>query len=154
MTPAERLAGLLGPWRVIRVLRHADGTRARFRGRADWTPRGPVLHCLEDGTLDQGGARYPASRVTLWRADATRLHVAFADGRPFHAFAAGPRAGAVHDCPPDTYRIGYDFGGGQGWSCRWHVTGPRKSYRALTRYRRWAAAQASTSRSSWRARST
>ncbi|UWQ20187.1 DUF6314 family protein [Jannaschia sp. W003] len=144
MTAAERLAALLGAWSFARIIRHADGTRARAWGTATWAPEGPVLRCTETGTLEQGRARLRAERVTLWRADGPRLHVAFSDGRPFHDFEPTPWAEALHPCAPDTYRLGYDFRGRGFWSCRWRVTGPRKDYVALTRYRRVAGASPRT----------
>jgi hypothetical protein len=136
MTPAARLAGLLGVWQVSRVLRSTDGLRARFKGIATWAPEGDGLRCDETGTLTQNGTAFPATRTTLWRATTTTLDVAFADGRPFHSFPPEARANARHDCAPDTYDLYYDFTGWPRWSCRWRVTGPRKDYRALTRYRR------------------
>lgn len=131
MTPAERLASLLGRWRVLRAIRHADGTRARFRGEATWRPDGTGLACVEAGMLEQGGARFPARRETLWRAGPAGIVVTFADDRPFHVIAG---AGAHHDCPPDSYRLDYDFSARGFWSVRWRVTGPRKDYRAFTRH--------------------
>ncbi|WP_179380541.1 DUF6314 family protein [Jannaschia marina] len=133
MTPPERLAGLLGTWRTLRVIRHADGTRARFEGESRWVPEGAALRCLETGRLTQGRQGFEARRETLWRATPKTLEVAFADGRPFHSIA-GPSA--HHDCAPDTYVLTYDWGNWPRWSVRWRVTGPRKDYRALTRYRR------------------
>ena len=136
MTAAERLAALTGRWHVARVVRHDDGDTARFEGTADWMPQGPVLRCTEAGRLTQAGTTFAATRETLWRADAARILVAFADGAPFHDFEALDRTAATHDCPPDLYRLFYDFGAWPRWSVRWDVTGPRKAYRALTRYRR------------------
>lgn len=131
MTPAERLAALAGRWRTLRVLRHADGTVARFSGESVWAAEGALLRCTEGGTLEQGGQRLTARRETLWRATHSAIEVLFPDGRPFHAVDG--RA-AVHHCPPDTYVLRYDFGAWPRWSVRWHVEGPRKSYRATTRY--------------------
>lgn len=133
MTPTERLAALAGPWRTHRVIRHADGTRLRFDGTSDWRPAGTLLRCCEQGTLRQGDTSFQASRETLWRATPQAIEVMFADGRPFHRID-GPDA--HHDCPPDDYRLRYDFGAWPKWSVRWRVTGPRKDYRALTRYAR------------------
>ncbi|WP_236687730.1 DUF6314 family protein, partial [Jannaschia aquimarina] len=67
MTPAERLALLEGAWHLVRVIRHSDGTRARFVGHAVWLAEGPVLRCREDGVLTQAGRTMPATRETLWR---------------------------------------------------------------------------------------
>ncbi|CTQ32407.1 DUF6314 family protein [Jannaschia rubra] len=137
MTPADRLAGLAGRWRTLRVLRHGDGTRARFLGVSTWAPDGTVLRCTEAGTLEQAGRRYEAHRVTLWRATVQGVEVLFADGRPFHRLPVpGDRAVVRHDCAPDVYDIAYDFRARTRWTLRWRVRGPRKDYRALTRYLR------------------
>ncbi len=133
MMPADRLGALAGRWRTWRALRHADGTRARFTGESVWRPEGALLRCVETGMLEQGGQAFPARRETLWRATPMAIEVLFDDGRPFHSIDGTP---AVHDCAPDTYVLRYDFGLWPDWSVRWHVTGPRKNYRAITRYRR------------------
>lgn len=131
MMPAERLAALAGRWRTLRALRHSDGTRARFEGESVWAADGALLRCTEAGELEQGGQRFPARRETLWRATPQAIEVLFGDGRPFHAIGDAP---ALHHCAPDTYALRYDFTLWPRWSVRWHVTGPRKSYRATTRY--------------------
>lgn len=135
MTPADRLAALSGKWQVTRVIRHTNDTTARFTGTAEWSPDGSGLRCDEIGLLTIGDmAPVTGNRTTLWQVQNDRLSISFADGRPFHAIGAGPRPGATHDCAPDTYCLTYDFTLWPHWSVRWHVTGPRKDYRALTRY--------------------
>ena len=134
MTPASRLAALAGTWRTRRVLRHADGTWARFEGKSVWSPDGALLRCVEAGRLSQGGQGFSARRETLWRASPGGIEVLFADGRPFHCITDD--AWARHDCPPDLYWLRYDFRAWPRWAVRWRVTGPRKAYRALTRYDR------------------
>jgi hypothetical protein len=129
--PEALLGALTGRWRAARVLRHADGTRARFIGTAEWTAEAGGLRCVEAGTLRQGGAAMQARRETLWRVEAGAVAVAFADGRPFHALGPGWRR---HDCAPDLYLVRYDWSAWPRWSVRWRVTGPRKDYRATTRY--------------------
>ena len=124
MTPAARLAALQGRWIVRRRVRHADGSRARFHGDAVWTGG----RCTERGTMRVDGQALRAERVTLWAVEGRVLAVRFADGRPFHE--VGPEAG--HDCPPDRYRLSYDFGSWPVWRCRWRVLGPAKDYVAST----------------------
>lgn len=134
MTPADRLEGLTGRWLTQRVIRHRDGTVARFTGTTLWRPDGAETICSESGQLVVADATpFAASRTTRWSATATCISVTFADGRPFHVIAG---RNAHHDCPPDDYRLRYDFSAWPEWSVRWQVTGPRKDYRALTRYRR------------------
>ncbi|MEM7491698.1 MAG: DUF6314 family protein [Pseudomonadota bacterium] len=134
MTPAARLDALTGRWRTLRAIRQADGAWLRFEGETVWRPEGDFVRCTEVGTLRQGARSFPASRETLWRAAGDAIDIRFADGRPFHRLDA--LGLAWHDCSPDTYRLRYDFSAWPVWSVRWHVTGPRKDYRALTRYRR------------------
>ena len=127
-SPSARLAALQGRWRVLRVVRHDGGARARFEGWAVWEGG----RCVEEGVLAAGSARMPARRATLWSVEGRALHVAFEDGRPFHAVGCC----AEHVCLPDRYALRYDFTAWPRWSCRWRVDGPWKAYAALTRYRR------------------
>ncbi|MEM8849660.1 MAG: DUF6314 family protein [Pseudomonadota bacterium] len=135
MTAAERLAALAGRWRTVRAIRQADGALLRFAGDTIWQPEGDHMRCTETGTLGKDGQVFEARRETLWAAAADQaIDIRFADGRPFHRLDASGQAD--HDCPPDIYRLCYDFSAWPRWSVRWRVTGPRKAYRALTRYRR------------------
>ncbi|MCK0166065.1 DUF6314 family protein [Jannaschia sp. S6380] len=134
MLPAERLAALSGRWTTARALIHADGSGAQFLGSTIWTPEGGRMRCVEAGDLHQDGRTFPARRETFWHAFSDGIAVSSSDGRPFHRI--GPDQDALHDCPPDTYRLRYDWSAWPAWSVRWRVTGPRKNYRALTRYRR------------------
>ncbi|SFJ54227.1 DUF6314 family protein [Jannaschia pohangensis] len=136
---AACLAALRGEWRLVRVIRHVGGPTARFRGHATWGDGDGGLTCHEEGTLViDGAAPVTATRMTLWRAEGEGIAVAFGDGRPFHVidWTEGHRIQAAHDCPPDDYRLTYDFGVWPNWSVRWRVRGPRKDYRALSRYSR------------------
>ena len=131
--PAALFAALAGRWRVVRAIRHDDGTRARFEGEAAWTPEGGGLRCVEAGRLRAGGPAMEARRETLWSLEDGAVAVRFADGRPFHRMDLGG-ATAVHDCAPDRYALRYDLSAWPLWSVRWRVDGPRKGYRALTRH--------------------
>lgn len=131
MTPARRLDWLQGQWRVLRAIRHADGTRARFTGHATWDG----ARCVEAGTLHAHGAAMPARRETLWSVEDGALVVRFADGRFFHAVAAG---WAGHACPPDRYRVRHAWFPDR-FAVRWRVTGPRKDYGAIAWHIRAAA---------------
>ena len=128
------VADLAGTWRVLRVVRHGDGTAHRFEGQARWSPEGPGWRSVETGRLMQGGQAFEARRETIWTPRGDGIDVAFGDGRFFHHIPFGPQASAAHDCPPDDYRLRYDFRAWPLWSVRWRVTGPRKDYRALTRH--------------------
>ncbi|MGB3556634.1 MAG: DUF6314 family protein [Jannaschia sp.] len=135
-TPIALLGALETSWEVRRVIRHADGAVARFSGQAVWTYADQGWRSVETGRLWQEAASFEARRETLWDVDGNGFLVRFGDGRPFHRIGPGMRPEAMHDCPPDTYRLRYDFTAWPSWSVRWHMIGPRKAYRALTRYHR------------------
>ncbi|QFU08994.1 hypothetical protein PARPLA_01871 [Rhodobacteraceae bacterium THAF1] len=138
MTP--ELQDFAGQWVLARKIVHSDGRVATLRGRAAFRAEGPTLVYEEAGTLKMDGTTLEARQSHLWRADGNRIHVSFADGRPFHSFALGlADAAARHDCPPDIYDVSYDFSGWPQWRSRWVVTGPRKGYELISIYARDAA---------------
>ncbi|WP_341861837.1 DUF6314 family protein [Gymnodinialimonas sp. 57CJ19] len=121
------LDALKGRWRLSRVITdyRADMT-GRFEGEAMWRPFDDGLEQVEEGTLRYGAAApMQATRRYLWRSEGADLAVFFDDGRPFHTV---PKAAeeALHDCPPDTYRVRYTFADKDQFSTLWRVTGPRK----------------------------
>ncbi|MGV6847624.1 MAG: DUF6314 family protein [Marinibacterium sp.] len=130
----RRLADFIGHWHLGRRIDPASGPRAQFEGAADWTLRGDgTAIYAERGELRIAGQTpVRAERRLIWGAD---LNVWFADGRPFHTV---PATGGVaeHLCPPDHYRVWYDFSDWPAFQTTWQVEGPRKSYRMVTRYRR------------------
>ena len=68
------------------------------------------LHYTETGQLTLIDTTFTAERTYLWSAPTPgQIALQFADQREFHSFALGPNPAAVHDCPPDTYRVAYDF---------------------------------------------
>ncbi|WP_216641230.1 DUF6314 family protein [Oceaniglobus roseus] len=120
-----------GRWSLTRSIDDAlTRSVGRLMGTAQLTPMEGGLHYFEDGMLHLPGQRpVPARRAFLWRAGAQGIDMLFDDGRPFHSF--DPGAGlceALHDCPPDRYRVTYDFRQWPHWSAQWTVRGPRKSY--------------------------
>lgn len=131
-------AWLMGEWRLARVIDDARaGRQGRMTGTLTFTPDADGLVCDESGVLVIGDQTYPARRRTLWRFDAARVIVRFADGRPFHDWAPdAPRA--VHPCGADLYRVAYDFGP-EAWSSTWQVTGPAKAYTMTSHHSRPAA---------------
>lgn len=131
------LADFAGRWRLSREITHGDGSRATFEGVAEWRPDPRGLAYRESGTLTmEGGGAFHAERAYLWKPD---LSVWFTDGRFFHQVP--PRGGETgHWCDPDRYDGRYDFAGWPAFTVRWRVTGPRKSYRMLSRYTRGGAA--------------
>lgn len=128
---------LEGLWRLERDIVHADGTGARFEGECLFTRTGPRLLQEETGTLVTSTGRFAGSRRYVWSADEGRLVLHFEDMRPFHDISLGtPRPTARHDCPPDVYRVAYDFSRWPDWQATWRVTGPRKAYVMESTYRR------------------
>ncbi|MCX7888168.1 MAG: DUF6314 family protein [Rhodobacteraceae bacterium] len=127
MTPG--LADFAGRWRLVRVIQdRRAGQEGRFEGEAAFTAEGAVLRYREAGWLRLGdGAPLAAERRQVWRAEGHRIAVDHADGRAFHAFDPAAPA-ARHDCPPDIYRVRYDFAAWPLWTAEWEVAGPRKDY--------------------------
>ncbi len=122
-----------GIWDLQRQIEHRDGTRARFEGQALWKADDDGLCQQETGALRIGeNPPIKAMRRYLWRPD---LSVHFDDGRFFHKVPPlGGKAG--HWCAPDQYDGSYDFSRWPDFEVTWQVTGPRKSYRMHSRYRR------------------
>ena len=119
-----------GAWQFDREITHADGTVARARGMAQFTPDNDGLAYRETGEIDVNGQVLTFERAYQWQAD---LSVHFDDGRYFHAVP--PNGGqATHFCDPDTYVVTYDFVGWPTWIAKWAVSGPKKDYVMQTRY--------------------
>ncbi|MDJ1009519.1 MAG: DUF6314 family protein [Paracoccaceae bacterium] len=137
-TSPASLAGFAGRWAMARHIAHADGLRGALEGVATVAPSGPGLFTYdEDGTLRLGAAEpLRATRRYFWRSAGDAVAIFFADGRPFHRIAFGAmRPETTHLCPPDRYRVVYDFTAWPVWSAHWRVEGPRKRYEMTTTYR-------------------
>jgi hypothetical protein len=134
-----RLADFAGLWTVKREIEdRRAGRPGSFTGLARLTPAEGGLAYVEEGRLSLGsGPAVAASRRYLWREAATAIEVHFEDGRLFHRFdPAEGSPSAFHDCPPDAYRVRYDFARWPLWRSEWRVVGPRKDYAMVTAYRR------------------
>ncbi len=138
------LAAFVGRWRLERTIEDARAGRAGcFEGEAVFEPVAAGLAYREAGTLTLDGAGpMAASRRYLWKdGGAGTIEVCFDDGRFFHRIdAAAPLPDAEHDCGADLYRVRYDFRGWPAWTAEWRVTGPRKDYAMVSRYRPATAA--------------
>jgi Family of unknown function (DUF6314) len=134
-----RLQAFAGLWDLEREVEDVRaGRTGRFSGTARFALAAGGLAYREEGTLSfQGSPPLEASRSYLWRdGGAGTLEVLFEDGRFFHRFCADePEPAAEHDCPPDRYRVRYDFGRWPRWQAAWRVEGPRKDYGMVSRYR-------------------
>lgn len=141
MTYPQALSDFAGRWSVTRrITDHSGGPYGRFEGHAMLTP-GQTTELLyaETGQLRLGDMPpFQAERRYLWRADGSAIATFFEDGRPFHRIALGAaEAHDLHDCPPDTYRVRYEFGAWPDtWTAFWDVTGPRKDYSMISEYQR------------------
>ena len=137
MSFVPELMDFHGEWRIDRVIEdRLSGLQGRFEGRAWFRPEGAVLRYREDGRLRLGdAAEMTAVREYLWRNEAGRIAVDYADGRPFHEFDPSEPV-ARHLCDPDDYRVRYDFSGWPDWRAEWTVFGPRKDYTMISRYAR------------------
>lgn len=135
-----RLEAFAGDWRVEREIEDLRGGQdGRFVGHAGFVPAPEGLRYREAGTLTLGGgAAMTATRDYLWRdGGAGAIEVLFGDGRFFHRFLPEePDPVAEHACPPDTYRVRYDFRRWPRWQAVWRVSGPRKDYAMVSRFRR------------------
>lgn len=140
-----RLEDFTGDWLLSREIAQADGSIARFEGRACFAPDAQGLAYHEEGVLHlPGQAPIRGSRAYLWRSGPEGIRVLFADGRPFHDFLpqGAPAEGAhnaveaSHWCDPDDYRVRYDFSGWPRWRSVWRVRGPRKDYEMTSHYSR------------------
>ncbi len=133
----SRIEDFAGPWRLSKEIADRRGPDGRFGGVARIEPADGAWAYSEAGRLQlDGAAPLSAERRYLWVPAADGVDVSFDDGRPFHhlPFDGG---GAAHDCDPDRYRVIYDFGGWPlFWEARWEVSGPRKDYTMICRYRR------------------
>ncbi|MCR9127843.1 MAG: DUF6314 family protein [Rhodobacteraceae bacterium] len=130
--PVPELADLVGDWRIARRI---DDRRTGQIVTGDGAARlsdagGGRFAWCERLLLDwPGQAPLEARRRDLWQATPSGFDVAFGDGRPFHSVTLGhPICDAVHDCPPDFYRVRYDFSRWPMWRVTWRVVGPRKDY--------------------------
>ncbi len=127
------LSDFAGQWRLNRQIVHANGTIAEFSGSAVWSPDASGLVYEETGVLKiPGQPGMQATRKYLWRDG---LDVYFDDGRFFHNVPLDGTS-AHHNCPPDDYRVTYDFAAWPHFSSRWLVTGPRKHFEMTSRYSR------------------
>ena len=138
-TITDLRAFLEGAWRVLRTVEdRGSGMQGGFIGCGSFVPDAAGLGYAEDGVLRLTAYLGRASRRYLYRFPAPhRALVAFEDGRPFHALDLSRGAWAVtHACGKDTYRATFRVLGGDGWSSRWHIAGPRKDHLVTSHYRR------------------
>lgn len=125
-------------WDIAREIEDRQaGETASFTGRVRVLAQSGQLRWIEEGTLRNAAGSFAGTRCYLWRAHEQRqgaLALHFEDGRFFHTILPAMTPSDTHDCPPDTYRVAYDFSDWPRWQATWHVTGPRKDYTMVSRY--------------------
>lgn len=142
MTLPTGIDDFAGLWQLDRRIEDALAGRVlRATGTAELVRDDTGWHWREDLDLTvPGQAPMKAVRRYLWRPGPDRIAVCFDDGRYFHEIRlGGAEARDRHDCPPDDYRVFYEFARWPDWSARWQVTGPKKSYVMDTEIRRPSA---------------
>lgn len=130
---------LEGRWRLTRLIVHEDGTEHRFDGTARFRRSGKRLIEDEDGVLRglPDATEMKATRRYVWTQDKSRIEVLFDNMRPFHTIPTGvARPETTYLCPPDRYRVSYDFSSQRHWTSVWRVEGPKKSYVMTSEFRR------------------
>jgi Family of unknown function (DUF6314) len=132
---------LSGDWDVVRQISdHRGGQEGWFRGRARFLPSadGQLLQYTEDGELEFGSHRGPASRALIYaaRPDGT-ADVRFADGREFYQLDLRDGSWqAEHPCRADRYSVTVTRLTADSFTETWHVAGPAKDYELRTSYQR------------------
>ncbi len=131
---------LEGDWRIERCINDRKlGETGTLVGVASFTPDADGLDYSETGTLHIGNYSGIAERRLRFRRDDTpgKADVLFPDGRHFYSLDLGSGEGhALHDCPPDIYRVSTIATDVGGWRQEWLVTGPRKDQTITTIFRR------------------
>lgn len=135
MTGLPSIKALEGTWLLRRSIEHQDGRIDRFEGQAIFSEGERGLVQNESGQLTTEAGVFQASRRYIWCAKGEMIEVFFDDMRLFHSVQAGVEVHKAHHfCPPDDYRVKYDFSEWPHWSSTWTVVGPRKSYRMTTHF--------------------
>lgn len=140
--PVEDLRVFLdGIWRVERAVRGPQSAAlSALRGTAEFTPAGGGMRYTEYGRLSFGDSAVLAERRFHYDFPTPdRAAVRFRCGQPFHDLdLTTGRDSVVHLRAGDVYRGRYRVDDPRTWWVCWWITGPRKNFRTLTRYRRIA----------------
>ncbi|MEM8633145.1 MAG: DUF6314 family protein [Pseudomonadota bacterium] len=135
------ITSFLGAWSLERAINDISvGGEGRLSGTVDIRREGEGWAYNEKGALRYGDQpQLAATRRYLWQSlpgQRPGIEVLFEDGRPFHIIDLGQTMPhAEHVCAPDLYHVTYDFAQWPTWYSVWRVSGPRKNYRMLSRYR-------------------
>lgn len=118
-----------------RVVDRSAGACGTVAGTLVVTAENEGVRLAESGVLRWRGAEYPVTRVSRLRRLDGEWWMLFEDGRPFHPWRPGTPV--LHPCGADTYDglVVLDRGGNR-LRTRWHVRGPAKDQRLITRFTR------------------
>jgi Family of unknown function (DUF6314) len=138
------LSYLVGDWQLDRLISdHRTGQEGVFRGQARFrlTADDQVLEYREDGELEFGDYRGPASRSLIYRGRSDgAADVRFADGREFYRLDL--RSGscrAEHPCRADQYLVTVTRRSPDSFTETWRVAGPAKDYKMTATFTRSGA---------------
>jgi hypothetical protein len=127
------LRDFTGKWQVRRlVVDHLNRTRHDFAGSATITETSIV----EQGELRIAENTVEASRTYQLSMDGDCVVVSFPTRQEFVRLGLVGRQFVRHHCGADTYSGRFLFRDRDCWAEFWRVSGPRKRYASLTRYRR------------------
>jgi hypothetical protein len=122
-----------GKWQVRRiVIDHLNRTRHDFTGSATIT----TTSIVEQGELQIGKTAIEASRAYQLAMNDDGIVASFPTGREFIRLGLANRQTVHHHCGADSYSGRFFFRNQAWWAEFWRVSGPRKRYSSLTRYRR------------------
>ena len=130
---AGRLDDFLGSWDVKRtIVDRLAKASYRFEGTAVIGASSVV----ESGTVRSGAMSLKGDRSYELRRGDGELEILFPDGRLFVALGGAASQEVYHLCGEDHYSGRFFFQADGAWAEAWQVTGPRKRYVSLARYRR------------------
>lgn len=138
MSPAARKGEtafqfMLGAWDLRRkVIDHRHSQIVCFAGEATVT----ATAFKERGEIDQGGTKFETERSYHLRPGANSVSVLFSNDAAFIDLDLRASQEVRHLCGADVYLGRFYFRGTDEWAERWRVSGPRKNYVSLARYRR------------------
>ncbi|MCU7556026.1 DUF6314 family protein [Alteromonas sp. ASW11-19] len=132
----SHLQAFAGQWQLQRKIIQSNGDEFVFEGEATFSWCGSWLNYQESGQVTApDGRQLSAERTYCWQPGTSQqIDVYFEDGRFFHSFSKDTPQ-AEHLCGNDHYKVDYVFNQWPVWESYWRVTGPRKDYTMLSRYR-------------------
>ena len=128
-----------GSWALQRDIDdRRQGQSGHLVGQADFTPEKWGLLYRESGQMTLGASVTEAFRQYRYSFPRPgHVEIGFEDGRLLLALdLTDETATATHLCGADSYAAQVALLDETTWRATWHVTGPRKDYTLVSRYRR------------------